>query len=149
MLGGKRYMHTGKSSTSCCSTKPPRSTVSSSDWLRMRTNLWRRLTAMIFRQEPEGQGLDTGRCECWLRRAEGPLALVQLCSLGSGVSSLRAMGLAPETSSSPHPSAVGGGPPEGSSGSTQALVRGKWSSWSTRVSEVETWLGCSFLGPRI
>lgn len=64
VLGGKRYRHTGKSSTSCCSTKPPRSTVSSGDWLRMRTNLWRRLTAMIFRQEPVGLGLERrqGRC---------------------------------------------------------------------------------------
>ena len=64
VLGGKRYMHTGKSSTSCCSTKPPRSTVSSSDWLRMRTNLWWRLTATIFRQVPLGLGLERrqGRC---------------------------------------------------------------------------------------
>lgn len=61
VLGGKRYMHTGTSRTSCCSTKPPRSAVSSCDWLRMRTNLWWRLTAAIF--SPTGLGrAGQGRC---------------------------------------------------------------------------------------
>lgn len=64
VLGGKRYMHTGKSRTSCCSTKPPRSAVSSSDWLRMRTNPRRWLTAMIFRQEPVGLGRERGQGSC-------------------------------------------------------------------------------------
>lgn len=54
--GGKRYVHTGKSCRCCCSLRPPRSTVSSSDWLRTRTNLSRPLTATIFRQEPVGLG---------------------------------------------------------------------------------------------
>ena len=62
------------------------------------------------------------------------------------MSSLHAMGLAPETSSSPCPSAVGGGPLEGSSGLTLASVRGKQSSWSPRVSEVEMGLGLQFPG---
>lgn len=47
-------MHTGKSLTSCCRTKPPRSTVSSSDWLRMQMNFSRWLTAAIFKQQPSG-----------------------------------------------------------------------------------------------
>lgn len=47
-------MRTGKSLRSCCSAKPPRSAVSSSDSLTMRTDFSRRLTAAIFRQEPGG-----------------------------------------------------------------------------------------------
>lgn len=64
------------------------------------------------------------------------------------MSSLQAMGLAPETSSSPRPSAGGGGPLEGSSGSTLASVRRKRNSWFTRASEVATGLGLQFPGPQ-
>jgi hypothetical protein len=52
--GGKRYMHTGKSLTSCCRTKPPRSIVSACDWLMTRMNFSRWLTAAIFKQQPNG-----------------------------------------------------------------------------------------------
>lgn len=73
--GGKRYRHTGKSRSNCCSVKPPRSIVSSIDSLRMRTNLSRRLTATIFRQEPVLLGRE------WLVRAlllEDPLLRAEL-----------------------------------------------------------------------
>lgn len=61
VCGGKRYMRTGKSLRSCCSAKPPRSAVSSSDSLTMRTDFSRRLTAAIFRQEPGGLHWCPGR----------------------------------------------------------------------------------------
>lgn len=47
-------MHTGKSLTSCCRTKPPRSTVSTRDWLMIRMNFSWWLTAAIFKQQPSG-----------------------------------------------------------------------------------------------
>lgn len=71
---GKRYVRSGKWRTSCCSVKPPRSAVSSSDSLRMRTKPWRGLAATIFRRQAllrlgrEGQG----KAQCRVAWARPP-----------------------------------------------------------------------------
>lgn len=76
--GGKRYVRSGKPRTSCCSTRPLSSAVSSGDWLRMRTNLPRRLTATIFRQEPVGLGQERERAGKGCEWTLGP-RLCQSC----------------------------------------------------------------------